>query len=157
MKNIVRIVVCGLVLLSGAACLKVKEYPLVPEIKVLSLSLNQDSTAQLMFNFTDGDGDIGLAPADTQPPYNVQGEYYNNLLVKYFEKRNGVWFQTAQFGYRVEPLTPQGRIKVLEGEMDVKLFYNVNSSYDTIKYSVQLIDRALNKSNVSESEELVKF
>jgi hypothetical protein len=144
------------VMVTGISCLKVKNYPATPEVQVMGVNFNPDSTATLVFHFTDGDGDIGLADADTNAPYNPANKYYNNLFVKYFEKVNGNWVNTAEANYRVQPITPKGKIKVLEGEIEVKLFYNQQSVHDTIKYSVQLVDKALHESNVSESNAVVK-
>ena len=122
----------------------------------------------LTFNFTDGDGDIGLNDHDTITPYDTSSFFQYNLYIHYFEKddQNG-WVNgmnlsgdTVIFTYRIEPIITKGKTKGIKGKMDVNLthlYYNTLSNQsDTIKYSIQLIDRALNKSNIVESAEIVR-
>ncbi len=144
------------------SCLKKSEFPLEPIITFKEFTTSGDS-GLLIINFTDGDGDIGLADYDTNPPYDLAtGDYYN-LLLNYHEKQNGVWIDITDslplpFYYRVPVITPSGQNKALEGEIAVDLtptYYNPFSNYDTIKFSVQLLDRALNRSNIVETGEII--
>ncbi len=148
--------VCVLAILIGfSACVKSNTYPDTPSLKVLSATLKDSSMVHAVLEFTDGDGDIGLAAGDTFPPYDTVSKYHNNLIVDYFEMQNGTWVKNTQFKYRIQPITPAGKNKTLEGEMEIDLFFNTFSPFDTVKYSFQLYDRALHESNVAESEGLV--
>ncbi len=151
------ILFAGLTLPLGA-CLKVKDYPDVPQIKVLNAYIDPfDSTAAYVnFQFNDGDGDIGLEQGDTLPPYNFGSEFYNNLYVEYLEKQNGVWVKTDDLLSRIPSITPKGKVKTLEGEIQLKTFVKVTSPNDTFMYALTLIDRSLHKSNRSETGVLIK-
>mgnify|MGYP001043550999 CR=1 FL=1 len=145
-----------------SACLKKSEFPLEPIIAFKEFTASGDS-GHLVITFTDGDGDIGLADGDTNPPYDLaDGDYYN-LLLDYYELQDGTWVNITDslplpYYYRVPVITPSGQNKALEGEIAVDLvptYYNPFSNYDTIKFSVQLLDRALNRSNIVETDEII--
>lgn len=159
-------IILGVVALGFSSCLKPKEYDVVPVIEYKSFTPSGD-TAFLSITFTDGDGDVGLAEYETQPPYDTSSKFYYNLFINYYEKVNGVWVQgtnalgePVQFNYRVPYLTPEGNNKALKGEIQVKLsprYYNVASpDSDTIKFDIQLADRALQLSNIVETPEIVR-
>jgi len=141
------------------ACNKPKVYPVEPVIEFKNFAAMNDS-GRIIFSFTDGDGDLGLTDSETEPPYD------NNIRVKYFEKVNGVWVQPSagglpvNFDCRTQVHTPAGKNKALKGEMIVYLvpyYYNFTSTEsDTIKYEIQMVDRALHVSNVVESGEIVR-
>lgn len=139
-----------------AGCLKVKEFPPEPIITSVSLA-QQDSVYQAIIGFTDGDGDIGLAQGDTFPPFEFGGEFYFNLVANYFVADSTLnWKPRGSFGYRIVPLTPRGKIKVLEGELTVNpIFVLSDTSRHFAKISFQLIDKSLKKSNVFESAPFV--
>lgn len=150
-----------------SSCFKKEEYPLEPIITYDNFSIVDDS-AQITFNFTDGNGDLGLNDYDTLSPYNIDSEFHYNLYINYFEKNDQLgWTEGLDldgnpiiFKYRIEPINTKGKTKGIKGKMDVdlgNLYYNpLSDESDTIKYSIQLIDRALNKSNIIESEEIVR-
>ncbi|MBX2973119.1 MAG: hypothetical protein KF797_08450 [Flavobacteriales bacterium] len=133
-------------------CLKTEEFPNTPAIKFKSFEFFGDS-ASLTISFTDGDGDIGLNASDNAPPYDTSSIYYYNLFLEHSEKVNGEWqvvgFRDPIF-YRIPRITPTGQNKALEGEIAVAidpfpLFITGNS--DTVRYSIEMVDRALNRSN----------
>lgn len=143
------------------ACEPEVNFPSEPEISNLTFVAFADSTAELSFNFTDGDGDVGLdLMADTLPPYDSLGGFYFNLRILYEELQNGAWVSmgTNGFSQRVPPFSKNGQ--VLEGVMRVTLaapsFFNPNTANDTLRYQVTLIDRALNLSNTLVSEPILK-
>ncbi len=143
------------ILASTAACLKVKTYPDKPQIELLSLQdpVGDTNMVEAIIHFTDGDGDIGLDDTDNQPPFDTASKYYNNLLLKYYIKTgDGTWFERASFGYRIKRITPTGKIKVLEGEIELDAFVLDSVNPHSAKYSFQLIDRSLNESNIVESD-----
>lgn len=126
-----------------------------------------DSLGVLHIYFTDGDGDLGLSPSDTFPPFDPNGEHYYNFIISMYEKQNGQWVKvvpqapfpggdTVSNSSRIPYLTPDGQIKKLEGDLFMELFTNNPfSPWDTIKYECSIEDRALNRSNQISSEEII--
>lgn len=156
----------NLLLISAAAvllmaCPDVEQFPPEPSIEFVSLVQNEPDSATLSFSFLDGDGDIGLSNSDTTGEFALGQTFHHNLFIEYFEKQNGVWTLInlpLPYRYRIPLITPTGQNKLLEGTIDVGLApfpTDPFSQYDTVKYSIQLADRALNLSNVVESGELV--
>ncbi len=149
-RNLLFMLFAGIVI---SSCIKRPDYPDYPIIKFKAFIPEGDS-AKLIFEFTDGDGDIGLLPEDTIPPYDA------NLFLKYYEQREGEFVEIEPiipFNYRIPDISRKGKIKTLEGEIMVRInyYYDFASPYDTIKYSAYIVDRALNKSNVIETNPIV--
>ncbi len=109
--------------------------------------------------FTDGDGNIGRDKA-TDP---CEASSYD-LLIQYFEKVNGAYkeiFPKATtppdcllFHNVLPNITPEGQNKVLEGEITVVfsyIGYPENNNVDSVKFALQMVDRAGNKSGIVES------
>lgn len=158
-----------IVLILSYACTKKDVYPIEPHIDLKSFEkiLNSkgiDSLGIIGLYFTDGDGDLGLRPTDTSSNYRY------NLFIKYFEKKKGKFeeiilttlnpltlkLDTLWFHARIPYLTPAGNSKAISGEISDTLFdNNPYSTYDTIKYQIYIQDRALHKSNVVETPEIV--
>jgi hypothetical protein len=140
-----------------SSCLKVEKLPPEPHIDFKSFGAFANDSASLTIAFTDGDGDVGLTDADTQPPYD------NNLFLEYYEFDNGVWNNvdlgsSPYIAYRVPDLTPTGQNQTLEGEIAIALepfSFMHNTGADTIKYSITLWDRALHVSNSVETGTIV--
>ena len=68
-----------------------------------------------------------------------------------FQQNNNQPYDTIPNGFRIEDITPFGQNKSLKGNMQLVLspFYNFNSNHnDSIRFSILLIDRNLNHSNV---------
>ena len=69
-----------LIVMSGflfSACTKHEVYSVIPAIEYKSFekipsNTGADNKAYMTITFTDGDGDIGLNPEDTFPPYNPE-------------------------------------------------------------------------------------
>lgn len=147
------------VLLSG--CLKTEEFPVEPVIVYKAFTQYGDS-ASIVVKFTDGDGDIGLDQGDTTGAFAPGELFYHNFFVEYYTLENGVWSPPFVFPlplyYRVPVVTPTGQNKALEGEIAVALKpYPTlpGTSGDTIRYSVKLVDRALNVSNLVYTDQVV--
>jgi hypothetical protein len=150
----------SLMMVLACGCLKPEEFPKEPRVTFKSFDLLGDS-ASLVIAFTDGDGDIGLDPSDSGPPFDTASSTYFNLFVEYSELREGAWV-TVPFAepiaYRIPRITPMGQNKTLEGEIAVAidpfpLFIQLDSG--TVRYSVELLDRALNRSNKVFSREIL--
>ena len=156
-----------LILAVMSSCFKKETYPIEPIITYDSFSITSEN-ANLTFNFTDGDGDIGLYDSDTTSPYDVNSEFHYNLLINYYEKDDVLgWIEGKNldgsitvFKYRIKPIITIGKTKGIKGKIDVDMgsvFYNpLSTQNDTIRYQIQLIDKALNKSNLVESEVIIR-
>ncbi len=143
-------------------CLDPDEYPPEPRIEFEDFQEVNQNKALLTISFRDGDGNVGLAKGDTTGDFAPGNRYYNNLFLEYYEKRNGQWVKRdldPPFHYRVPPLDDENDDEEsLEGDIQVTLepyYYDPTSPYDTIKYSIQLADKALNESNVVETDPIV--
>lgn len=135
------------------SCSKKEEYPVIPQIEFLGMTklydpvLERSDRGVLAISFKDGDGDIGLMDNDILPPYDY------NFIVKYYEYQNGsevrvIITDSNEFCARIPILTPLGSVKAIKGEIEDTLnIYNPQSPFDTIRFEVYLVDRALNKSN----------
>lgn len=151
-----------LMLLLLPSCFKKKKFGETPSIEFLAFSRSEDS-AKIMLSFQDGEGDIGLRQDEMEAPYNPGSRYYYNLYMVYYEKDDVLgWMPGTDFNgdsivfkNRILPVYT-GKKKGIEGKIIATLeplFYNPFSSQsDTIKYRIQLIDRALHESKWIESE-----
>ncbi len=155
LRNIIILIVMGGFLFS--ACTKHEVYSVIPAIEYKSFekipsNTGADNKAYMTITFTDGDGDIGLNPEDTFPPYNPGGKYYYNFFIDYYE------LQGDSFVKIDLPITNNSRIPYVEpnlaelgikGEIEIELYFNnIMSKADSIKYEMYILDRALHKSNV---------
>lgn len=159
------------------ACNKFEKFPDEPIISYDQFILLTNPTngiterGVLQFSYTDGDGDLGLDDQDTDPPFNFGGDYYYNLIIKYFEKQNGVfvevpllswnpdslYYDTLTFNGRFPVLTPRtGNLSIKGTFQDTLFIYNPLSDFDTIKFSAYIYDRALHKSNEIETGEIIR-
>ena len=146
-----------LVAVAVVSCKKHEQYPIEPVIEFMSIdkipnSGNVDDKAFLVINFTDGDGDIGLALEDTMPPHNPGNEYYYNYYINYFEKLNDTFVKVDlpfTFHVRIPFIEESLAERGVKGEIKVELFINnINSTADSIRFDLQIIDRAFHKSNI---------
>lgn len=144
-------------------CFPKEQFPVEPKITMKSLEQFGDS-ASLTISFTDGDGDIGLEPFALQPPYDTGSTYYHNMFLEYEKRQGGEWVRpnlAIPFYYRIPNITPTGQNKVLEGDIAVALKpwpvepAPPGTPNDTIRFTVQIVDRALHSSNVVISPEAV--
>lgn len=178
MNNTTKILI--LLLIVGSVVLSCRKFEKFPDIPVITydnfLVLMNPRTGitergVLVFSYTDGNGDLGLDKGDTLPPYDKNSEYYYNLIIKYFEKQNGVfvevpllswnsdssYYDTLTFNSRFPVLTPESGNSAIKGVFEDTLFiYNPLSEFDTIKFKAYIIDRALNESNEIETQEIVR-
>ncbi len=166
-KSFFKILIVASVLFYG--CKGNEIYPVIPSITfkdayVIFDQNNVDSLIVLIFSYKDGDGDLGLDPNQTNPPYNFDSlgpnksllnRFYNNVWIDYYGMENGEFIiatlpnapnDTIRKDVRVTNLTPEGSHKAIRGDITVALLPIVYLS-DTIKLKVKLVDRALNVSN----------
>lgn len=147
-----------------SSCTKHDVYPIEPAIEFYSFTkipnnYNVDDKAILNMSFTDGDGDIGLEPWDTLPPYNYNGKYYYNCFIDYYEKQHGQFVKVdlpVSNNSRIPKVSADLLERGIRGNIEVELFINnILSPYDTIKFSMYIYDRALHKSNIAETPEII--
>lgn len=159
--------VYGLLVVMLSSCLKQVDYPNRPDIEYLGFFPNPNATSKVdslgyvKFSFTDGDGDLGVDDADTvNYPFRKYDPYHFNLFIRYFERQNGVFVlveppdTTLRFNARFRRLTSDGGNGSIQGEMNVGVVGNI-SPYDTIRYEMYIVDRALNHSDTIATEPLV--
>lgn len=162
--------IIGLVLTALFSCKKSNEsYPDTPVIEYKSFEAYDKYTAFMVLKFTDGDGDIGLRTSDTSGMYDKSTPYYYNLYIKCFYKAADGSFKdtsiydlqtnsidTGLFKQRIQYVENTTKDKYLKGEFEISLNgYRQLSSHKTIKYRIYFYDRALHKSNVLETPELI--
>jgi len=173
----ISLILSVLVILAVISCKRIDEYPPEPAITYLDFEKIFNETDSiydrgiLKFEFTDGDGDLGLAKSDTFFPFNPGSKYYYNLIIDYFEVRNGVetpvWltffnsetqeFDTIYLSARIPLLTPKGSNKALSGEINDTIFiYNYYSDFDTLFLKFRIVDRALHESNIETTPYIVR-
>jgi hypothetical protein len=166
-----------LAVLAVISCKRMEEYPPEPSIsyltfeKILNVTDSVYDQGIIKFEFTDGDGDIGLAKSDTFPPFNPGSKYYYNLIIDYYEVRNGVetavpltfynsetlTFDTVYLSARIPLLTPKGSNKALTGEIyDTVFIYNYYADFDTLFLKFKIVDRALHESNLERTDYIVR-
>ncbi len=131
-------------------------------LEVITHPKGYDSIIELVISYADGDGDIGLGAEDKDPPFNYGSPFYHNLPVTYlvanssgiydeFKDNNGEPYGNQH--ERVPVLTPAGKYKAITGNITLKLIANpANTKLDSMKLRIALIDRALNVSNVIETQ-----
>lgn len=170
-RRFLKILFASIVAMLCYGCTKPKTYPVIPSIQFVSLTkqrsvLGPDSTTIITISFTDGDGDIGLTPADTLPPFNSGSIYYNDFIVSFFQKQHGIWVEDvvppgdAGFSGRIPYLTPDGNNKALTGNISMTQYIQLTQLYnnginDTIHYQVYIYDRALHQSNTITTPDMV--
>ncbi|MBL7139176.1 MAG: hypothetical protein ISS17_10435 [Bacteroidales bacterium] len=144
----------GLLIISS--CVKQEKYSEIPEISlrpfVLIFDMGQYAVkGVLSFDFQDGNGDIGLNPGDTFPPFNRDGDYYYNLVIRYFEKQDSIYVEVVldpPFSARIPVLNPDYPGKAIKGFVSDTLAMDPAPAFDTVRFEFFIYDRDLNKSNV---------
>jgi len=142
---------------------------IIPSIsikKVEQLKLNgKDSAVNFVITYADGNGDIGLNTDDTMAPFNENSPFYNNLIIELYQVVNGKASRIPKPGFpgdslnyneRIVNLTPTGKSKAISGEirMLLKASPYLGIFPDSMFYTFQLYDRALNKSNKVQTQVL---
>ena len=154
------LIVVAVMLSIMSSCTKKESFSDVPEIGFLGFDLLYDTNAYpakgvLSISYQDGDGDIGLGPhlfSDTASPY------YYNFVITYFEKQNGVFKEVHllfPLSARIPVLTPDDPNKAIKGYINNTMLLSPNPVHDTIQFQAFIYDRALHKSNVITTPEIV--
>ncbi|MDX5347735.1 MAG: hypothetical protein LPK19_10860, partial [Hymenobacteraceae bacterium] len=158
-------------LLAFSSCREEPNYPAEPRIEAEDVSvyrlaatrtLPQRDSIVLKIYYEDGNGDLGLSPEDLNPPFNSGSPFHHNFIVDVLMKQPDGSFKplSTAFSYN-------GRFPVLPPDLSKSGSIEGTISYGGIvfpvrqfpngqvfKFSVFIYDRALNKSNVVETEEI---
>lgn len=139
------------------------EYPDEPVVDYQGFGLyilvdqlgNKNLVGRLTFEFTDGDGNLGLNPlpedADPALPDSLKYNFYLQLYdLKGFEYVKVPVSEGGELKYRIPPLDKEPT----SGTMDLDISYPV-IVHDTIFYTFYIVDRELNRSNTDTTEVIV--
>lgn len=179
MKN--KILYISSVCLLLFACTSEPDFSVIPaisfnDIKVFTsasqglLGVSKKDSVIITVDYQDGDGDLGFTPDELIRLKKTTGDSLQTFLVEIFVKRNGIFLKSnpkEKFGGNFPIRFKQGtKTGPIEGSMN----YSVNFEYsvfqgipylkgknDTIKFAVQIKDRALNKSNIVETTPIVIY
>jgi hypothetical protein len=138
-------------LLTLGSCTKIEHLSPIPNIRFNSFAIfdttdilgNVSKAGRLNFYFEDGDGDLGL-----KVPSGGQADT-TNLFFTLYRKTNGI------SGYRIPYMVRLGQNKILRGTIQVTFLYLFATPADTIQYDFYIKDRALHKSNVTTTSEII--
>ncbi|MBN1132865.1 MAG: hypothetical protein JXR52_09915 [Bacteroidales bacterium] len=138
-------------------------YSDIPHIDYQSFSLYYEVdtleqlklSGDLLFNFTDGDGDIGLLPVSENPGTGLPDTILYNLFLQLHDYRDNGFIKIPEdeggfYKYRIPYLDK----KPLTGSISIKIDYPT-IKFDTIFYTFYLYDRAFHKSNTDSSDIII--
>jgi hypothetical protein len=138
-------------------------YPDEPVIDYQSFGLyisvdelgNRSLMGQLTFDFTDGDGNLGLLPLVDTNDLNLPDTVKYNFFLQLYDLQDYEYVEIPDedggiLRYRIPYLDKQP----LNGTMDLEIAYPV-IKYDTIYYTFFIIDRDFNRSNTDTTDVIV--
>jgi len=146
-------------------CPEIQTLPDTPRIEFDSFTLSEKTDdlgnkillGELVFNFEDGDGDIGMAAVDSIAP-DDSSQY--NLFLTMYKKINMQYIKVGKdelgepLFYRIPYIEPrEGQNKTLQGNIKIDFEY-LTINYDTIRYEFYMYDRARNKSNTETTTDI---
>lgn len=145
-----------------ASCEEIVSYPEVPSVEYKSFELYTTTDAlgnnillgKLNFEFTDGDGDLGLEQPDST---NVPDSLLYNLYLSLYEKVDTGFVKVedlSSLNFRIPYIERTGQNKTLTGTITIDLEYKI-IEYDTFFYTFYIVDRQYNMSNIDSTEVLV--
>ncbi len=172
--------VCILAILMSA-CFNPPDFNDTPEISFESIRGvravdplgNPQDSITITISFQDGDGDLGLDPADTLTPYQPFIVENGVTRVNFFHHNYHLTVKRLENGTPVEvSFLDGGRIRgrfpvlidgsgPIEGQLNFGQYFFVSGSNntlntgDTLLFDVQIVDRALNISNTITTETIV--
>ena len=116
---------------------------------------NSTLVGQLTFDFTDGDGNLGLPPLLDTTELNVPDTVKYNFFLHLYDLQGYDWIKIPEedggiLKYRIPYLDKQP----LSGTMDLEISYPV-IHYDTIYYTFYIYDRDYNRSNVDSTDIII--
>ncbi len=152
------------VILMTVSCERIQpEYPDEPVIDYQGFSLfitvdqlnNKTLVGQLTFDFTDGDGNLGLQPLPDTSGLNLPDTLKYNFFLQLYDLQGFEYVKIPEdeggvLKYRIPYLEKQP----LSGTLDLEISYPV-IIHDTIFYTFYIMDRDFNRSNLDSTEVIV--
>ena len=145
---------------------------------ILGNKTKKDSVV-ITVNFQDGDGDLGFSKDDLDSYVKkTKDSSFKSFIVDLLIYKNGKFINRSLVDERGKPREKIGgnlpfRFKQstskagpIEGTIDFSTIFNplitsgipeLKAKNDTVKFTIQIIDRALNKSNIVETTPVVLF
>jgi len=116
---------------------------------------NKTLMGQLSFDFTDGDGNIGLYPLVDTTDLNLPDTVKYNFFLQLYDLQGFDYVEVPEedggvLKYRIPYLDKQP----LSGTLDLEISYPV-IEYDTIYYTFYIYDRDYNRSNTDTTDVIV--
>ena len=116
---------------------------------------NTTLIGQLTFDFTDGDGNLGLPPLVDTTELNLPDTVKYNFFLQLYDLQGYEYVEIPDedgglLKYRIPYLDKQP----LSGTMDLEISYPV-IIYDTIYYTFHIFDRDFNRSNTDTTDIIV--
>ncbi len=116
---------------------------------------NKILVGQLTFDFTDGDGNLGLYPLSDSSGINLPDTVKYNFFLQLYDLKNYDFEKVPEeeggiLKYRIPYLDKQP----LKGTMDLEISYPV-ILHDTIFYTFYIYDRDFNRSNVDTTDVII--
>lgn len=116
---------------------------------------NTTLIGQLTFDFTDGDGNLGLPPLVDTTELNLPDTVKYNFFLQLYDLQGYEYVEIPDedgglLKYRIPYLDKQP----LSGTMDLEIYYPV-IIYDTIYYTFHIFDRDYNRSNTDTTDIIV--
>lgn len=162
MRKIVSIL--GVALMLQVSCNKITpEYPDEPFIDYQSFSLyitvdalnNKTLVGLLSFDFTDGDGNVGLYPLPDSSGLNLPDTLKYNFFLQLYDLKGTIFEKVPEnkggvLKYRIPYLDKQP----LSGTLDLEISYPI-IPHDTIFYTFYIYDREFNRSNTDTTDIII--
>ena len=159
-----KIAIISLAILAMSSCNQIDPvYPDEPVINYQGFGLyiavdqlgNKNLMGQLTFDFTDGDGNLGLPPLVDTSDLSLPDTIKYNFFLQLYDLQDFEYVQIPDeeggvLKYRIPYLDKQP----LKGTMDLEISYPV-IKYDTIFYTFYIYDRDFNRSNTDTTEVIV--
>jgi hypothetical protein len=116
---------------------------------------NKTLVGQLTFDFTDGDGNLGLPPLTDSSSIDLPDSVKYNFFLQLYELRGYDYVQIPDdeggiLKYRIPYLDKEP----LSGTMDLQIYYPV-IEHDTLFYTFFILDRDFNHSNTDTTDVIV--
>jgi len=154
-----------IIALAFSACKKPEQFPDEPVITFKNIYTTKnaqgyDTKITVILGFTDGDGDVGYRdPGQNDAIFDdPTSQYYKNYQASFFRFTNGAWEPENSIispGGRLPYLTPIGKNKTLKGDISCDFFVPPNAVEDTFRLDIFIYDRALHKSNIVSTPQVV--
>jgi len=166
------------------SCQKPEKYPNEPQIDYQKIVISEiiDTLGtevvsyDLIFNALDGDSNLGLKQTDVTGIFSPDSFYHNNAFVTLYKKVDGEFVEgitytdnqgivhtdTLTYSQRIPYTDPVGLNDYFKAEIKINMqiekigLSNFFYDLDTIKFVFFVVDKDLNKSNIQETQEIIR-